>query len=234
MDLKALSDQFWRDGYLLIEDFFSMQLMNQMTNAINEHYGVDPEFWHTNEFLDRAKTEVIPWFPQNEGCLLFNEVDQHPYFKALSKAVLGEDSQTLYCMVMFSKQGTVGQAWHQDCDPDDPKRFNINRLIYTSDIRQDIGGEVVVVPRSHLRGEIPIGDPESELPGQLVLRPKKGSLIFLHGHTWHRVLPIHGGNRISTNYRAVPKGTPLDITDICVYRNMRYHFGSNKVVEERQ
>jgi hypothetical protein len=48
------------------------------------------------------------------------------------------------------------------------------------------------------------------------------------------VLPIKGAFRFSTNYRACPAGTPADINDICVYRNMRYCFASNRVVEERE
>jgi hypothetical protein len=73
----------------------------------------------------------------------------------------------------------------------------------------------------------------AEFDDQVVLRPKKGTLVLLHGHTWHRVLPIVGAYRYSTNYRAAPAGTPDDITDVCVYRNMRYRFSTSEVVEER-
>jgi hypothetical protein len=31
----------------------------------------------------------------------------------------------------------------------------------------------------------------------------------------------------------MPSGTPEDITDICLYRNMRYCFSTESVVEER-
>ena len=72
-----------------------------------------------------------------------------------------------------------------------------------------------------------------EFDGQVVLKPKKGTLVLLHGHTWHCVLPIKGSYRFSTNYRAAPMGTPEDITDVCVYRNMRYQFSTSSVVEER-
>jgi hypothetical protein len=83
-------------------------------------------------------------------------------------------------------------------------------------------------------GELPAGEPHEDLEGQVVLSPQKGTLVLLHGHTWHRVLPITGAFRFSTNYRVCPRGTPADITDICVYRNMRYCFASNRVVEERE
>ena len=136
-------------------------------------------------------------------------------------------------MVMFSKQGTSGQAWHQDCPPDDPQQFNLNRLVYTRDISDEIGGQTVVVPGSHRAGELPVGDPTGHFDGEVVLRPKKGTLVLLHGHTWHRVLPIKGRYRFSTNYRAAPAGVPDDVTDVCVYRNMRYQFSTSEVIEER-
>jgi hypothetical protein len=44
------------------------------------------------------------------------------------------------------------------------------------------------------------------------------------------VLNIKGKYRVSTNYRCCPAGTPSDITDIAVYRNMRYQFSSGTVI----
>ncbi|WP_026959660.1 MULTISPECIES: phytanoyl-CoA dioxygenase family protein [Aliagarivorans] len=234
MDLERLSQQFWQQGYLLIEDFFPQQLMDQANQAITEYFDVDPAFWHNDEFLEKAKTEVIPWFPQNDNHQLFDQIEQFPAFSDITQQILGDEWENLYCMVMFSKAGTRGQAWHQDCAPEIVHQFNLNRLIYTEDIKPEVGGEVVIVPGSHRLGLLPAGDPEAAMEQQLVLRPRKGSLILLHGHTWHRVLPIHQGYRFSTNYRAIPKGTPQDITDVCVYRNMRYHFGLNQVIEERK
>ena len=33
--------------------------------------------------------------------------------------------------------------------------------------------------------------------------------------------------------RAAPPGTPDDIKDVCIYRNMRYQFSTSKIVEDR-
>jgi hypothetical protein len=163
----------------------------------------------------------------------FDPIEYDDRLAALTEAILGPGWQAQYCMVMFSKQGTAGQAWHQDCPPDDPKQHNLNRLVYTSDITDEIGGQTVVVPGSHKRGVLSYGDPVGEFDDQVVLRPKKGTLVILHGHTWHRVLPIQGSYRFSTDFRSAPAGTPENITDVCVYRNMRYQFSTSSVVEER-
>lgn len=204
-----------------------------LDRVISAHFGDDPAFGHNDEFLSRSQTDVVPWFPQNEGVPAFDRIDADPRLQQLTRAVLGDDWTSHYCMVMFSKAGSQGQAWHQDCAPENAHVFNLNRLVYTRDISADTGGEVVVVPGSHHRGLLPAGDPAGELDRQQVLRPGRGTLLLIHGHAWHRVLPIRGSHRFSVNYRAAPANTPGDITDVCVYRNMRYRFSSAEVIEER-
>jgi len=233
MNLRALAEQFWTDGYLVLDGFFDDGLMDTLDGLILGHFGDDPAYRHQEEFLDRSRTEVIPWFPQQEGVAAFDAIDSDDRLRQLTQALLGAGWERLYCMVMFSKRGTRGQAWHQDCAPEDPAVFNLNRLVYTRDITAADGGETVVVPGSHRRGLLPAGDPEGEFPGQVVLRPRRGSLVLLHGHAWHRVLPIRGAFRFSCNYRAAPEGQDGAITDVCVYRNMRYRFSTASVIEER-
>lgn len=233
MDTAALTESFWQQGYLIIEDFFPDELMDRCQKKLLSHYGMSPQFEHDAEFLDLSATEVVSWFPQMEGETLFDEAENNSDFKALTEAILGEGWRSLYCMSMFSKKGTKGQAWHQDCAPEDPNIFNMNRLVYTHDINEEDGGQVVIIPGSHKRGTISVGQVDEDFPDQLVLTPKKGTLVLLHGHTWHRVFPVNGPFRVSTNFRCVPKGTADSVTDICVYRNMRYHFATKSVVENR-
>ena len=76
-----------------------------------------PDFVHNNEFLEKSKTDVIPWFPQREGCTDFDIAEKHPQFVGLTEAILESGWSTLYSMVMFSNKDTLGQAWHQDCPP---------------------------------------------------------------------------------------------------------------------
>jgi ectoine hydroxylase-related dioxygenase (phytanoyl-CoA dioxygenase family) len=233
MDLQHLTDEFRERGYLVLEHIFEADLMDRLDRLIRAHFGDDPDFRHQAEFLEKAKTDVIPWFPQQEGVTAFDAVETYPELRSLTRSILGPSWEQLYCMVMFSKQGTEGQAWHQDCAPEDPAVFNLNRLVYTRDITSELGGETVVVPGSHRRGLLPAGDPHGEFPDQVVLKPGKGTLVLLHGHCWHRVLPIRGAYRFSANYRAAPRGQTADITDVCVYRNMRYRFSTFEVIEER-
>lgn len=233
MDFSECAERFWDDGYLVLDSFFNPELMGELNDLIKQHFGADPDFWHTDEFLSESRTEVIPWFPQNDGPSAFDQVDHHEALQCLTTALLGQGWRSDYCMVMYSKKGTSGQAWHQDCTPDDPACHNMNRLIYTSDITESVGGQTVVVPGSHKRGLLPAGDPLGQFDEQVVITPKQGTLVMLHGHTWHRVLPIVGDCRYSTNFRALPAQAPNDVTDICIYRNMRYQFSTSRIVETR-
>ena len=106
-------------------------------------------------------------------------------------------------------------------------------ILKDMDIDHNTGGQVLVMPGTHKGGAISVGDTNEDFTGQVVLTPKKGTLVLIHGHLWHRVLPINNLHRVSTNYRCCPANTPDNITDTCVYRNMRYAFSSNQVIEDR-
>ncbi len=229
---EQVAKTFWQQGYIHLPAFFDSELMNHLDKRIEKHFGAQPDFSHTDEFVSLSATEVVPWFPQREGVTDFDSVEEDPFFKELTEAILDKGWGRQYCMVMFSKEGTVGQAWHQDCPPE-TGMFNLNRLVYTRDLTAENGGEVVVMPGSHREGVLPAGDPHEDLTGQVVLTPKRGDLVLLHGHCWHRILPIRKGYRFSTNYRSAGAGTPEDITDVCVYRNMRYRFSTEEVLEHR-
>ncbi len=231
--MNELGRKFWKEGYLVIENYFDDELMDYLNHKIIGHYGHNPEWKHNEEFLDKTETEVIPWFPFREGNNDFQPIEDDQRLNDLTESILGKDWKQLYLMAMFSKKGTRGQAWHQDCPPENNKQFNLNRLFYTHDITDDTGGKTIVMPGSHLTGIISVGDPHEDLKNQVVLAPEKGTLVLLHGHIWHRVRPITGFYRVSVNSRAIPKDTPDDITDIAVYRNLRYRFSTNEVIEER-
>jgi ectoine hydroxylase len=233
MEFEILAQQFWKNGFVVVEDFFQSEEMDRLCELIFQEFGESPNFMHDSEFLEKSKADVIPWFPQREGVSDFDSIGNQENLQRLTAAILGERWREQYSMVMFSNRNSNGQSWHQDCPPEDASQFNLNRLVYPHDIDDRTGGRTVVMPGSHRRGVLPAGAPNEYLDGQLVLQLKKGTLVLLHGHCWHRVLPIHDGKRVSINYRSAPADTPDDITDVCVYRNMRYRFSTGEVLEAR-
>ena len=107
MNTKVIAEQFREDGYVLVANFFADELMNHLDSVIRNHFGDNPDFGHNDEFLEKSKTEVVPWFPHREGVHDFDVIENDHRLQALSEAVLGPDWYTQYCMVMFSKKGTV-------------------------------------------------------------------------------------------------------------------------------
>lgn len=232
MKNENIKSSFWNQGFVVLENFFKDDIMDLYNQKIKQHFGSNPEWQHDEAFISRSSAEVIPWFPYRDSNGGFDLINDNDKFNEITDLILGKGWDNLYCMMMFSKAGSRGQSWHQDCLPDNPHQFNLNRLIYTHDITYETGGGIVVMPKSHKIGLLPAGKPNEELAGQVVFHPKKGTVIFLHGHCFHKVKPVKS-DRISTNFRAVPKNTPADITDICVYRNMKYQFSTSEVIEER-
>ena len=190
IETEPLKQNFWEQGFLVLDNFFEPGLMDEVDLVIRRYFGENPQFRHEEEFLKKSQTEVIPWFPQQSGYDIFDRVEKSQQLVDLTSAILGEGWSSLYCMTMFSGRGTRGQAWHQDCSPDDASVFNLNRLIYTEDLSPEVGGQTVVVPGTHRRGELTVGAVDEDFPDQVVLTPRKGTLVMLHGHTWHRVFPI--------------------------------------------
>ena len=233
MNEKALAEQFWQEGFIVLSNYFDETLMDKYNRIILDHFGDNPDYSHDDEFLNKSQTEVIPWFPQQQGIDTFDSVENDLGLGKLSEAIMGQGWYSLYCMAMFSRQGSKGQAWHQDCAPDKANIYNLNRLIYTHDITPASGGQLIVVPGSHRRGELTEGQVDEDFSDQLVLTPEKGDLVLVHGHCWHRVAPVTSRYRVSINYRSAAQQTPEDVTDVCVYRNMRYRFSTSTVIEER-
>ena len=233
MNINQLATSFHLNGYVYIENFFDRNLMDIYQNKILDHFALDSSYKHDSDFIKKSDTDVIPWFPQNDGEKAFDVIEKDERLINLTEAILGPGWKSLYCMVMYSNKSSNGQAWHQDCDPSNSNIFNLNRLIYTMDINKLSGGEVKLIPGSHKAGIIPSISEENDLEDGITIEPKKGSLLILHGHLWHKVLPINQTIRVSTNYRCIPNGAPDNITDICVYRNMLYRFSDEKVIEDR-
>ena len=141
MNIESLAIEFWEKGYLCIDNFFNDKLMDKYQALILKHFGDSPEFLHNQEFLEKSNTDVIPWFPQLEGISAFDSVEKDKRLVALTEAILGAGWSSLYSMVMFSKKDSNGQAWHQDCPPENKSKFNLNRLVYTMDIDDSVGGK---------------------------------------------------------------------------------------------
>ncbi|MCG8653834.1 MAG: hypothetical protein MI861_28605, partial [Pirellulales bacterium] len=102
MDLAEATEAFVREGYVHLPGFFDASIMDHLDALIERHFGANPKYFHTDEFLGESQTEVVPWFPQREGCPDFDAIEHDVRFVAFTEALLGAGWRSQYCMVMFS------------------------------------------------------------------------------------------------------------------------------------
>ena len=127
MNMNQLANSFHLNGYVYIENFFDRNLMDIYQNKILDHFALDSSYKHDSDFIKKSDTDVIPWFPQNDGEKAFDVIEKDERLINLTEAILGPGWKSLYCMVMYSNKSSNGQAWHQDCDPSNSNIFNLNR-----------------------------------------------------------------------------------------------------------
>lgn len=225
--LDQLAAQFAKDGVLAFPNFFSPGEMEEVNGELDVHF---EELKRTllkeqmNELAHDHGCDVVPWNPCGEGNEVFQRFHALEKLHRVTEAVLGAGYTAPSSLVMFCIPGGRGQAWHQDCPEDDATVFNLNRLIYTRDVKPE-EGSIVFVPGSHRWGRIPPGGHQDPMEGEITLAPTAGTLLFVHGHVFHRVTPNESTRpRISVNFRAFPLGVDPDVTCIGVYRTGTVNF----------
>jgi hypothetical protein len=221
----TISEQFQRDGVVVVEEFLSVDECRMLNDALDVRYQAwQAEGKRIQDVADAFDCDVLAWDPVAEGHPVFLQLAANERLREITAQVLGEGFGTQTSLVMFSVPGGRGQAWHQDCPPEEVGMFHLNRLIYPADATLERGA-IVVVPGSHRMGSIPSGGTQDPIEGEFVLMPKAGTLVLLHGHVYHRVTPnLTDQPRNSINFRALPAGVPEWVTCVGVYRTGRTRF----------
>lgn len=141
---------------------------------------------------------------------LFLAYLRHDAFRAVTRAVLGEDV-TLYRACVFNKAAEHGGSnipWHQDGG----EFWGLDRdpelQVWTAlDDAPDDGGCIEIVPGTHTEGlatkvggVVPADVFARRAPAQTVLLPAEaGDVILVHNHAWHR----SGRGRVGRARRAL-------------------------------
>lgn len=226
-----LRHRFDRDGVVVMTGFLTEAQMIPLRRELDAHYAPLAATAATSHngagVLERFECDVMVWAPLKDSNAAFMALNEMRELAEVTEALLGTGYSTNpNGLVMYSVGGGRGQAWHQDCPPEGPesKEFNLNRLIYTDDVEL-ADGAIVFVPGSHRSGRIPSGGHQEPIDGEIALEPRAGTVIFLHGHVYHRVTPnLNMKPRTSINLRAYPAGTNPDVNCIGVYRNGDVNF----------
>lgn len=219
-DLKTL---FQQDGVLILEQFFTPEELSAVNAALDKRWtqilseSVDEEYLAAYAHIE---CEVVPWADAEKVDDAVAALFNHPRLAETTQQLLDPGFSHLHTLLMFTHPQGRGQSWHQDCRAANDEHYNVNRLIYTRDTTLK-DGAVVVVPGSHLGGDIPHGDTQDPIDGEVVITPTAGTLVFLHGRCFHRVTANHTDRpRVSVNFRVKSPGTSDGILNRPVYRHM--------------
>jgi ectoine hydroxylase-related dioxygenase (phytanoyl-CoA dioxygenase family) len=230
MTPAEIARRFAADGYVVLPDFLdaatNAELERELARRFADEAALAPP---ANAAPDLTGCDIVCWNPVGEGNPTFRRLLERPDVLAVTAACLGAGFTSSNSLVMLSARGGRGQAWHQDCRSDGGG-FNLNRLLYTSDVSAE-DGAVVVVPGSHRRGRIPPGDAHGHFPDEVELTPCARTLVLLHGWCWHRVTANRSRRRrVSINVRAWPAGCTDEICHIGVYRNHEVDFRRGEAI----
>jgi hypothetical protein len=58
-ECKALAKTFWKQGYIVIDDFFDESLMSASQSIIMSHFGESPAYAHDQQFIQLSKAKVV-------------------------------------------------------------------------------------------------------------------------------------------------------------------------------
>jgi ectoine hydroxylase len=232
---NELKEQFYKNGYLLLEGFFSDEELSEVETLMESYVAqAEQKLEHQakekgNDFA-QFETKVASFGEEASRELAFRKLGEHVKMDTLTKLLIGDGYEKEGLLVMITPKGN-GQAWHRDCFDLNPDHFVVNRLIYTRDIRPEQGA-LIVVPGSHLLNTFPPGGLHESILGEVVISPKKGTVAFVHSSLFHRVNRNETGvPRCSINYRVRPKGTPAGLTKVGVYRTGKWNFAEGRKAE---
>ncbi len=186
------------EGYLVREKVIFGDKLERLRNAVDE---VSAKA-RVNQFSERSGFG---------GLFVRNLLDQHETFHelldfapnlTLARAVLGNRLQVhaFFMRVAYPEMKNQEVAWHyhQRLEMNSNRNLGfhpivLDYLLYLDDVTLE-NGPLAVVPGSHLSQSQLAPRDFSDKPGQILLTPKAGSCVTMHGATWHRALPTLPGS----------------------------------------
>lgn len=190
--------QFVRDGYLVRESLLPKQEIEKLRAAMDECVAKD-------EHIERGGQKSFG------GIFLRHLADKHEAFldlinfapvTSIARALFGPMIQQrgFTARVCFPDDPHQEVEWHfhQRLIPDPlpplmPRPQTLDALLYLDDVTE-LNGPLCVIPGSHnwTSDDLPTGD-LSDKENQIVLTLPAGSIVLVHGATWHRALPTKPG-----------------------------------------
>jgi hypothetical protein len=220
-------ETFWRDGIVILEQFYEPRIMTELALAFEQLVNSDPSrpFGGGPDYARLRETRVRVW--PGKDVPLCEQVMTDSRLDVITKSICGDDMLRLGISIFSTPRG-CGQAWHQDSSGHRPEHFELNRIVFPSNVAAE-QGELHFVPGSHTGPDLPPGGNYDPLPGERSVAPKAGTLVLMHTRCFHRVgINQTDKPRTQCNSRTRPAGAPDGLTGLPVFRTGKWNFVTGK------
>ena len=181
-------ETFLRDGIIIIEDALAQAEIDEYLAAIDRLTAADPDFKDGDRFYRDNFVELDP--------TLTGLID-HPRHVGYAYDIFGELLK-LHETQLFLREPMQIQRnkWHPDgarvvpygvFSPVLPLQIKV--AYWLTDLPKADMGNLVVLPGSHRTQYQEAYDTYDTLPGELILRVKRGTMTVMHSSIWHKVEP---------------------------------------------
>jgi hypothetical protein len=136
--------------------------------------------------------------PQNivEKYPEFAELIDHPRHVGFAYDIYGELLKMHISQIFLRPRDSSHNAWHPDGARAVPYGVFVNELplqikisYWLTDLPESGMGNFVYMPGSHRSQYLDAYDTHDSVPGERVLKVKRGTMTMMHCNTWHRVEP---------------------------------------------
>jgi hypothetical protein len=180
-------DRFMRDGFLIVEDALSAADCERYAAAIDAIAAADPRYAPARHYSAQNAVEKHPD--------LVDMIDRETHI-GYAYDLYGELTKVHLSNVMLRPHKTWRNYWHPDgaralpyqvFSPELPLQLKV--AYWLTDLPREDMGNLVVLPGSHRHQILDAYDTHDDVPGQLPVCVKRGTMTLMHGSTWHKVNP---------------------------------------------
>jgi hypothetical protein len=229
LDPNVIAQQFATDGIVIMPGFFPLDQMRELAAELDAVVAADPDrpFGGGEEYARQRATRVRVWSGKDRPQV--QRAMSDPRLAQITLAIVGP-GYLLGGEGIFSTPNGCGQAWHQDTRSRLPDHYELNRIVFPSDVSPEQGA-LVFVPGSHRGPDLPPGGHLDPLPGQRSALPGAGTVVLMHTRCFHAVETNRSTkNRTQCNSRVRPATTPEGLGNTPLFRTGPWDFRAGKAV----
>lgn len=177
---ESFLKDFAEDGYVVVENVFSAQLINEIIPELHKAIEQETKQYHLEEHNDYGMLRACPIY----GGKFFDVLENKDYFRPFNW-ILGDTCiiwvYTTSCLP--PKSGNYASRIHVD-RPHFIPNFNegVGSLILLDDFTEE-NGATWFLPQSHLKADEP--DRDHFFKNAIRLVAPKGSVIYFNLRLWH-------------------------------------------------